>query len=101
MDVPAIVITADEISDPYENINRKVFSFNQTVDDIFLEPVAKFYDSIMPEWGQERVGSVLSTLSQPVALANSALQGDVTGVLDSFLAFLSSMLHWALVVCMM
>jgi phospholipid-binding lipoprotein MlaA len=36
-------------SDPYEKINRSIFSFNQTLDDYLLKPVANFYLAVTPD----------------------------------------------------
>ena len=35
--------------DPYENVNRKVYSFNDTLDKKFVEPVAKKYAQYTPD----------------------------------------------------
>ena len=36
--------------DPIEPVNRAVFSFNMFVDTYTLEPIAKAYDYVMPEF---------------------------------------------------
>ena len=34
--------------DPYESFNRKMFSFNDTLDEYALKPVAKAYNAVVP-----------------------------------------------------
>ena len=34
-------IYAEDINDPFEDLNRLSFEFNETVDEKFLKPVAK------------------------------------------------------------
>ena len=35
--------------DPYENVNRKIYSFNDALDKNFVEPVAKKYAQYTPD----------------------------------------------------
>ena len=48
------------INDPYENINRKIFAFNLTVDDYALEPAANLYKKTTPEAVQKGVRNYVS-----------------------------------------
>jgi phospholipid-binding lipoprotein MlaA len=64
----------DEISDPYEKWNRKFFQFNLFLDKAFLRPVAAIYDTILPQWGQDRVSHFTANLKQPLIFINYALQ---------------------------
>ncbi|MGI9265228.1 MAG: MlaA family lipoprotein, partial [Gammaproteobacteria bacterium] len=36
----------DDDNDPFESINRPIFSFNRTLDRFLLRPVAKGYDTV-------------------------------------------------------
>jgi len=73
--------------DPYESINRKVFAFNNTLDDFFVEPVARGYRYIMPEWGRDRVSSFFNNLGEIPNFINSILQGDIESTFRSFTRF--------------
>ncbi len=75
-------------SDPYEGFNRSIFSFNKTIDDYFLEPVARFYKSNLPEWGRDRVSDFFNNISEINNFANSILQGDVESSFRSFFRFM-------------
>lgn len=74
-------------SDPYEDWNRSIFSFNETVDDYFLEPVARFYEASLPAWGRDRVSSFFNNLGEISNFFNSILQGDVESIFRSFTRF--------------
>ena len=37
------------VYDPFENVNRKIFSFNQSADKYVLRPVAQGYARVVPD----------------------------------------------------
>jgi phospholipid-binding lipoprotein MlaA len=65
-------------NDPYESFNRQIFSMNQTVDNNFALPVAKFYVHAVPEPARDGVHNFLANLAAPQTFANDILQGEVT-----------------------
>ena len=65
-----------EISDPLEPINRAVFSFNNAVDIILFEPVAKVYRFVFPEIIRDSVRNFMLNLRTPLTFAHNILQGD-------------------------
>lgn len=60
--------------DPYENWNRKVYSFNESVDRWALKPVAKTYRTVMPDFADRGVTNFFSNLSEIRNFINSILQ---------------------------
>lgn len=62
-------------SDPFENWNRKVFSFNDGVDRWVLRPVASAYRTVTPEIVDKGVTNFFSNLGEVSNFANSLLQG--------------------------
>lgn len=68
---------ANDQNDPYESINRKVFAFNDALDQHFALPAAKVYKAVVPEPARDGIHNALTNLSSPVTLANDILQGDV------------------------
>ena len=60
--------------DPYENWNRKVYRFNEFIDDWFLRPVASAYRTVMPSFASRAVTNFFSNLGEVGNLANSILQ---------------------------
>jgi len=67
-------LVAEEIYDPFENVNRKIFWFNDQVDIYVLEPVARGYDYITPSPVQRGVRNFFNNLRYPQYLVNDLLQ---------------------------
>jgi len=60
--------------DPYEDWNRKVYAFNETIDNWFLRPVAKGYRTVMPGFADRAVTNFFNNLTEIRNLANSIFQ---------------------------
>jgi phospholipid-binding lipoprotein MlaA len=68
--------TADAgFNDPFENTNRAIFGFNQSVDRAVLVPVAKAYRDALPPPMRKALHDFLQNLDEPVIFANDVLQG--------------------------
>ncbi len=80
--------TEEEIYDPLEKYNRKIYSFNDTFDRYFLEHVAKFYREGVPKPARISIRNFLNNISLPVSAVNSLLQGNVNNGLATFSNFL-------------
>lgn len=61
--------------DPFENLNRQVFSFNETVDENVLQPVARGYVNITPEPVRTGVRNFFNNLRDVWSTVNLFLQG--------------------------
>ena len=61
-------------ADPYENINRKVFIFNDTVDDYVAKPISDAYKWITPQFAQTGVYNFFSNLKNINVVINDILQ---------------------------
>ena len=61
--------------DPWESWNRGVQSFNDTVDDYAMKPVAKGYNWIMPNFANTAVSNVFSNIDDIGVTINGFLQG--------------------------
>jgi phospholipid-binding lipoprotein MlaA len=64
-----------EVKDCFEGLNRATFAFNQGLDGILFEPVAKAY-RILPSPVRNGLGNSLNNLSNLVTIPNNILQGD-------------------------
>ncbi len=62
------------LNDPWENINRKVFTFNVVTDSLLIKPVAKTYKNVVPSFGQTAVRNFFSNLGEPVSIVNNLFQ---------------------------
>ncbi|HTN34465.1 MAG TPA: VacJ family lipoprotein [Marinobacter sp.] len=60
--------------DPYEDWNRKVFTFNDTVDRLALRPVAQAYRNITPDIIDRAVTNFFNNLQEVRNFTNSLLQ---------------------------
>ena len=66
---------SDEIKDCFETINRATFKFNQVLDGVIFEPVAKAY-RILPSPVRSGTSNALDNLSSLVTIPNNILQGE-------------------------
>jgi len=74
--------TAPADIDPWENWNRKVFAFNETVDDAIVKPLAKSYRDIVPALVRTGVSNVFGNINDAWSAANHLLQGKVGSGLE-------------------
>ena len=63
------------VKDCFEGLNRATFAFNQGLDGIVFEPVAKAY-RILPSPVRTGISNSLNNLSNLVTIPNNILQGD-------------------------
>jgi phospholipid-binding lipoprotein MlaA len=72
--VPALA--QDEVNDPLEPLNRGIFEFNRVFDGLLLEPAARIYRMVTPQFFRTGVRNFLANLSTPVVFVNDVLQGE-------------------------
>lgn len=65
----------DEPSDPLEPVNRKIYSFNMTLDKYVAKPVAKGYTNWVPDDIRTGVSNFYQNLTYPTVIVNDVLQG--------------------------
>ena len=61
--------------DPWQRMNRGIFWFNDKTDVWVLEPVAKGWDTVMPERAERSVSNFFTNLRFPVVMTNNLMQG--------------------------
>ena len=61
--------------DPYEHINRKIYSFNDTVDEFVAKPVSDAYKFITPDFVETGVTNFFNNLKNINVVTNDLLQG--------------------------
>jgi len=76
--------TGGNPADPLEPLNRAIFSFNDTVDDILLRPVAKGYRAALPGPVRTGVSNFFSNLEDVWICVNNVLQGKFEDALHDF-----------------
>jgi phospholipid-binding lipoprotein MlaA len=65
------------VEDPYEDFNRRIYSFNQGVDNYFSGPIVTVYDTITPDFLQKGVGNFFTNLNSVQVVVNDLLQGKI------------------------
>lgn len=65
----------DNIKDPFQSFNRKIYSFNSKLDTYVLLPMARRYKTYVPHPIQSGLSHFFSNLKEPWNAVNSLLQG--------------------------
>jgi phospholipid-binding lipoprotein MlaA len=73
--------------DPMETWNRKVFAFNEKVDDIAIKPVATAYKAVVPHPVRQAVTNFFNNMFDAWSAVNLFLQGRFEDGLNSTLRF--------------
>jgi len=82
--------------DPYENINRKVYVFNDAVDDYVSKPISDTYKKITPEFVQVGVSNFFKNLQTFNVIFNDFLQAKFAqGTRDTGRLFMNTTLGLA------
>jgi phospholipid-binding lipoprotein MlaA len=63
-------------NDPIEPVNRAVFQVNRVLDGLILEPAARIYRMVTPQFMRTGVTNFLANLRTPVVFINDLLQGE-------------------------
>lgn len=91
-----------ENPDPLEPVNRKVFAFNETVDEYVIKPPATAYRDVVPGTVRKGVDNFFANLRDVYSAVNLVLQGRVGDGVTSLMRFstnttigLAGLLDWA------
>ncbi len=68
-------VQTPDARDPWESMNRSVFSFNDKLDRIVLKPVATAYRDVVPSFARKGVHNFFGNLSDVWSAVNNALAG--------------------------
>jgi phospholipid-binding lipoprotein MlaA len=67
--------SAGQKLDPWENWNRKVFAFNEGLDEHVLKPVATVYQNVVPQLARTMVDNFFNNAEDAWSAVNHFLQG--------------------------
>lgn len=84
----AYAAEGEDAVDPWEPMNRRIFAFNETLDDYVLLPAAKGYRYVMPDPAERGVSNFISNVYEWNSFFNALLQGRPEGALRSATRFL-------------
>lgn len=79
--------TAAQRLDPWENWNRKVFTFNERLDEKVLKPVATGYSQVVPRPVRNGVDNFFGNVADAWSAVNNFLQGKVSNGLHDVIRF--------------
>jgi len=65
-----------EVKDCFESVNRGIFAFNQAIDGLIFEPLAKGY-RYLPSPIRTGTSNFVGNLSTLLTIPNNVLQGDL------------------------
>lgn len=77
--------SAGQQLDPWENWNRKVFGFNEVLDENLLVPVATAYKNVVPELVRQGIHNVFNNVYDAWSAVNHVLQGKIESGLNGMM----------------
>jgi len=85
-----LFLSIDSIAaeDPFEDINRKVWAFNEFLDDNFAKPTAEIYTSVTPDFIEVGITKFFRNLNELDNAANQLLQGRPLLAVNDFSRFI-------------
>lgn len=60
--------------DPWESMNRRIYAFNDVLDNVAIKPAAKVYTQVLPSPVRTGIHNFLGNLGDVWSMVNSALQ---------------------------
>ncbi|MGV7228771.1 MAG: MlaA family lipoprotein [Nitrospirales bacterium] len=85
---PGVRFLVDEIHDPIESFNRRMYLFNAKFDEYVFLPVVEGYETVMPDFFEDRVSNFFSNIADIRNLLNAILQFNGETSLKIFTRFL-------------
>ena len=70
-------VFGEEISDPFEDLNRDIFIFNEKLDEKLLKPAAIAYRKVTPQFARSGVTNFFNNLEEIDTTINQVLQGEI------------------------
>ena len=77
-----------DVHDPIESFNRRMYLFNAKFDEYVFLPVVEGYETVMPDFFEDRVSDFFSNIADIRNLMNAILQFNVETSLKIFTRFL-------------
>ena len=73
----SIPVFSEEISDPFEDLNRDIFILNEKLDEKLLKPAAIAYRKVTPQFARSGVTNFFNNLEEIDTTINQVLQGEI------------------------
>ena len=81
------LVFSDEVNDPFENLNRKTFEFNEKMDEKIAKPIAQTYSQLPPKM-KKGVSNFFDNLEEVDTFVNQLLQGKPKESINDLTRFL-------------
>ncbi len=72
------------MEDPLESYNRAIFTFNESLLDHVVDPLARVGEAWLPPEAREAARNIYANVSEPEFIVTNLLQGNVTDAAISF-----------------
>ena len=86
--VMCISMSVEATQDPFEEINRKIWTFNEYLDDNIAKPTAEIYTSITPDFIEIGITNFFRNINELDNTANQLLQGKPVYAMNDFARFI-------------
>ena len=73
----SLPVFCEEISDPFEDLNRDIFILNEKLDEKLLKPAAIAYRKVTPQFARSGVTNFFNNLEEIDTTINQVLQGEI------------------------
>tara|TARA_Y100000741_G_scaffold324494_1_gene275429 strand:+ start:716 stop:1411 length:696 start_codon:yes stop_codon:yes gene_type:complete len=83
----SISVVSEEVNDPFEEINRKTYAFNEKLDEILVKPIAETYSKAPPKI-KNGVTNFFNNLEEVDTFINQLLQGKPKKSLNDLTRFI-------------
>ena len=83
-----ISLNVEATQDPFEDINRKIWTFNEYLDDNIAKPTAEIYTSITPDFIEIGITNFFRNINELDNTANQLLQGKPVYAMNDFARFI-------------
>jgi len=83
-----ISLNVSATQDPFEDINRKIWAFNESLDDNFAKPAAEIYTNVAPDFIEIGITNFFRNINELDNTANQLLQGKPAFAANDFARFL-------------
>lgn len=82
-----LMFMEDEVSDPFEKVNRVMFNFNTSIDKKLFRPLARQYSTIDSNFLSKIIHNFSDNLHEPSNFINAILQGEPQVAIRAFWRF--------------
>jgi phospholipid-binding lipoprotein MlaA len=88
--VPPDAVFAQDIYDPWEGMNRRIYNFNAKLDEHIMLPVIYAYRGYIPRFARQGINNFFSNLTSINHTMNSALQLKGKSTFNNGMRFISN-----------